>query len=356
MDMALISCRECNHQISDAADKCPSCGAAQKKKTSLLTWIGGGVFAIFLWAVLSNDNKSSVLHTTLSDPQPVTSTPASSAPPKRFPVNYNSLEVLKRFIEKDKKDALEGRDSVHSAIILQQDVSAQKIANAYEENEVYGDAEFFNKIIRVSGTIRSIESGVNNAPYITFDVENNWHSPIAKFKENLTGQIASLLKGQDISLVCVGAGEIAGTAILNSCEFSKTYIQNNMPDVLALITNYLNGNESSAVNYSKTLLPFMLATMIQTEIYLPNAYRCLLPPNVTYDISGSMGCMINSKPNILKASIKDLQNNTQNPEVVEARAKLDAAIKSLDEYGLNDVSVILRERAIDQQELLILRI
>lgn len=37
--MALIKCKECGHEISRKADKCPHCGAPRKKSTSLLTWL-----------------------------------------------------------------------------------------------------------------------------------------------------------------------------------------------------------------------------------------------------------------------------------------------------------------------------
>ena len=35
--MALVSCKECGHKVSDTADKCPSCGVKLKPKTSGLT-------------------------------------------------------------------------------------------------------------------------------------------------------------------------------------------------------------------------------------------------------------------------------------------------------------------------------
>lgn len=37
--MALTKCKECGKEISRNADKCPSCGSPQKKKTSRLTWL-----------------------------------------------------------------------------------------------------------------------------------------------------------------------------------------------------------------------------------------------------------------------------------------------------------------------------
>lgn len=37
--MALKKCKECGNEISNKADKCPQCGAPQKKRTSVFTWI-----------------------------------------------------------------------------------------------------------------------------------------------------------------------------------------------------------------------------------------------------------------------------------------------------------------------------
>ena len=41
--MALIKCKECGHEVSDKADKCPNCGAPVPKKSS-----AGGVVIILL--------------------------------------------------------------------------------------------------------------------------------------------------------------------------------------------------------------------------------------------------------------------------------------------------------------------
>lgn len=47
--MTLIKCKECGEEISQKAEKCPHCGAPQKKKTSLLTWLVAVV--VVLWAI-----------------------------------------------------------------------------------------------------------------------------------------------------------------------------------------------------------------------------------------------------------------------------------------------------------------
>jgi len=50
--MALIKCKECGHQISKNAETCPNCGAKNKKKTSVITWICAGMLglAVLIWA------------------------------------------------------------------------------------------------------------------------------------------------------------------------------------------------------------------------------------------------------------------------------------------------------------------
>jgi hypothetical protein len=47
--MALIQCKECKSEISDAAAACPKCGAKPTKKTSFLTWIVGAVFLVVMY-------------------------------------------------------------------------------------------------------------------------------------------------------------------------------------------------------------------------------------------------------------------------------------------------------------------
>lgn len=42
--MALAKCKECSTEISKKAEKCPKCGAPQKRRTSIFTWIVGLLF------------------------------------------------------------------------------------------------------------------------------------------------------------------------------------------------------------------------------------------------------------------------------------------------------------------------
>lgn len=47
--MALLKCAECGGPVSSTAKSCPACGAAPKRKTSLLTWVVGGVTLLLVF-------------------------------------------------------------------------------------------------------------------------------------------------------------------------------------------------------------------------------------------------------------------------------------------------------------------
>jgi hypothetical protein len=52
--MALVACRECSGEISTKAEKCPRCGAPQKKKTSLFTWLVTSILAFHVFYLAGN--------------------------------------------------------------------------------------------------------------------------------------------------------------------------------------------------------------------------------------------------------------------------------------------------------------
>ena len=75
--MALIECKECGHEVSKKADKCPNCGAPIKKQTSgcaMLFAIIGGVM-LFTYFVNLNDSSSTANRQTEQ--------PRKSASPKK---------------------------------------------------------------------------------------------------------------------------------------------------------------------------------------------------------------------------------------------------------------------------------
>ena len=93
--MALVKCKECGKEMSDAAAACPNCGAKPPKKTSLLTWILGGIVLVGVYQCTTNagfgqrgdESTKAASRANSSAPAPtnsastaVTSAPARAAP------------------------------------------------------------------------------------------------------------------------------------------------------------------------------------------------------------------------------------------------------------------------------------
>lgn len=89
--MALVKCTECGSQVSTEAKACPSCGARPPKRTSLVTWIVGGIFAVAV---------ANIVISTTGSP------PISTAPP---PTPEQSAAL-----ERAQQDA--GRSRQHEAL------------------------------------------------------------------------------------------------------------------------------------------------------------------------------------------------------------------------------------------------
>lgn len=56
--MALITCKECQKQVSDEAKNCPSCGAPVPKPTSRLAIFIAGFFGLIVFLSIYNSNRS----------------------------------------------------------------------------------------------------------------------------------------------------------------------------------------------------------------------------------------------------------------------------------------------------------
>lgn len=109
--------------------------------------------------------------------------------------------------------------SAESAPALIQ-VSAQELFRNYEANEVAADRNFKGQSIEISGSVQSIESGLGDGANIQFNVGDEYglHSVTASGDSSFDNFAASLSKGQNVTLQCIGAGEIVGQPLLSDCK------------------------------------------------------------------------------------------------------------------------------------------
>lgn len=93
-------------------------------------------------------------------------------------------------------------------------VDARALLAAYAANEVAADQQFKGRKLRVAGTIRSIDSGMGDEPSIRL-IAGDFESVLVRGVPAATA--ATLRKGQGITVMCEGAGEIIGSPVLDKC-------------------------------------------------------------------------------------------------------------------------------------------
>lgn len=99
-------------------------------------------------------------------------------------------------------------------------VTANELLKAYKENEVSANQKYQGKPLEVSGKIDSIEAGLADKPYVVLKAggEFEFVQPQAHFNEDEINKVANLKKGQAITLLCEGDGEVAGGPMLSDCR------------------------------------------------------------------------------------------------------------------------------------------
>lgn len=96
-------------------------------------------------------------------------------------------------------------------------VTAQELFSAYESNEVAADKQFKGKILEVTGTISSIDSGFGDGAIVQINTSNDFQSVSAQGDDSFTDAAATLSKGQQVTMVCKGDGEVIGSPMLGDC-------------------------------------------------------------------------------------------------------------------------------------------
>ena len=97
-------------------------------------------------------------------------------------------------------------------------VTASQITRAYSDNTVAADQAYKGKKLKVSGTVADIATDIMGNPYVTMaGGVNQFMEPQFKFDQGAVDQMAKLKKGSKVTFVCVGAGDVAKTPMLDDC-------------------------------------------------------------------------------------------------------------------------------------------
>ncbi len=168
---------------------------------------------------------------------------ASTAAYAGYELQPNEQAIINNLLAEDVSVFAAGGDSFIGKGLVT--VSANEAAKDYESNQVAGDQKYYRKQALLTGVIESINSGIGNEPYLSLKSSGNpFTRPQAHLRKGDIDNIAKLHKGDRITLVCEGAGSVAGTAMFRNCSFAEAVATKKAAELNADIGSFLKGNKA----------------------------------------------------------------------------------------------------------------
>lgn len=92
-------------------------------------------------------------------------------------------------------------------------VSASSLYTAYDKNAIAADKQYTDRLVKVSGTVETIDRGIDQKPYITLKTNAMFMSVQCEFSPESEGALSSLSKGQQVSVVGTCRGKIMNVMV-----------------------------------------------------------------------------------------------------------------------------------------------
>jgi len=178
--MALITCKECKHQMSSMAGRCPNCGAIPLLKNKNVLYL---IFVIALGLYVWFDTHPVKPNPPLKKPevseysQPNELTPRT---PEAPPINVSSTDLWR----------------------------------AYQSNEVKADMDYKGKKLAVFGMVGKVEKDIFDYPVVMLNI-NGYDYVRATFPKIQMAEISALRQYQSITITCIGDGVVLGSPKLD---------------------------------------------------------------------------------------------------------------------------------------------
>ncbi len=110
-----------------------------------------------------------------------------------------------------------GTENAEEAVVEAVPVTATELLEEYANNEVKADSEYKGKMLEVTGTISSINSGLTDNAVVHIGESITLTHVAATGDAEFDISAAKLNKGQEITVTCMGEGEVIGTPQLSKC-------------------------------------------------------------------------------------------------------------------------------------------
>ena len=195
-------------------------------------------------------------------------------------LNQPAVQFVTYALEDDIQSALSGQQSVIGGIQdedllawakLDWRTTTREYEAAYDANEIAADNKFKDKKLLLSGSIASVEKDFTGQGYLTLRGSNPLLGVHAQLSEHSMAAAASMKKGQQISLVCDGAGRIATIAILDHCDPLNDYLNGISTSLESTVTQFLTGKIALSHSMARSITLFYI-----TGVSMPANSRCMV--------------------------------------------------------------------------------
>lgn len=223
--MAIINCPECNKQISDSATTCPHCGLPNPladqtprnppspladqppRNVNFLLFIGIFLLPmIFSWFTLRKGYTTTARVVSFL---------------WLAVMFFNIVSSNSNYSESTQSESsISASSSPHNN--LHGSTTATDIAQAYKENTVAADQRFKGKRFSITGIVDDINTDFMGDPNVTLKGGvNRFMEPHFKFKKSSSSELALIYKGDSVTLICTGRGDVAKAPIWDSCTLES---------------------------------------------------------------------------------------------------------------------------------------
>lgn len=97
-------------------------------------------------------------------------------------------------------------------------VTAREMARDYDANTVAADQKYKGKQFKVTGTVTNINTDRWGYPYVTMGGTDEFTQPQFAFGKGSANQLANVKKGEKLTLLCEGNGDVVKTPMSENCN------------------------------------------------------------------------------------------------------------------------------------------
>ena len=97
-------------------------------------------------------------------------------------------------------------------------VTAVELAKEYDANTLAADQKYKGQQFKVTGKVTNINTDILGKPYITMGGPNQFMEPQFSFDKEHANALAQVKKGDRLTLLCEGKGDVAKTPMSGNCK------------------------------------------------------------------------------------------------------------------------------------------